>query len=390
MLVQRKTIAMAISALIALGGAAGIAIHQGSPVMPAAQAAAADAAVEVDVAPVISKSITEWQSYSGRLEAIEHIELRPLVSGTIVAVKVKDGGFVRQGDPLFTIDPRPYAAAVERATADLAAAESRAGYAAIDASRAQRLISSNAIAKRELDERNNVARETSAAVKAAKAALQAARIDLEHTQINAPVSGRVSRAELTLGNIVSAGATAPLLATLVSVSPIYASFAVDEQTYLRYLRHADDKPVGVALGLSDESGYSRRGSLVSVDNQLNTGTSTLRVRARFDNEDGSLLPGLFARVKVEGGKPQQALLIDDAAVGTDQARKFVLVLDAQSRVQYREVELGGLHEGLRIVTKGLSTGERIVVNGVQRVRPNDLVQARDTSMQTSQPLALAN
>lgn len=390
MLVKRKTLAIAVSALIAFGGAAGVAIQHGSPSISPAQAAAEAPAVEVDVAPVLSQTITEWQSYSGRLEAIEHIELRPLVSGTIVSVNVKDGGFVKKGDPLFTIDPRPYAAAVERASAELAAAESRAGYASVDAARAQRLISSNAIAKREFDERSNAAREAAAAVKAAKAALQAARIDLDHTQISAPVTGRVSRAELTVGNIVSAGATAPLLATLVSVSPIYASFEVDEQTYLRYLRHADDKPVEVALGLADETGYSRSGTLVSVDNQLNTGTSTLRVRARFDNADGSLLPGLFARVKVEGGKPQQAVLVDDSAVGTDQAKKYVLVVDAQSRVQYREVQLGGLHDGLRIVTKGLIAGERIVVNGVQRVRPNDLVQAHDTSMQVSQPLAIAN
>lgn len=390
MLVQRKTLTIAISALIALGGAAGVLVQHGAADIAGAQAATEAPAIEVDVAPVINKTITEWQSYSGRLDAIEHIQLRPLVSGTIVAVNVKDGGFVKKGDPLFTIDPRPYAAAVEKASAELAAAESRASYAATDAARAQRLISSNAIAKREFDERSNAAREASAAVKAAKAALQAARIDLEHTQVNAPVSGRVSRAELTLGNIVSAGANAPLLATLVSVSPIYASFEVDEQTYLRYLRHSNTKPVEVALGLADESGYSRKGTLVSVDNQLNTGTSTLRVRARFENQDGALLPGLFARVKVEGGKPQQAYLIDEAAIGTDQAKKFVLVVDAQSRVQYREVELGGSYEGLRIVTKGLNAGERIVVNGIQRVRPNDLVQARDTNMQSSQPLALVN
>ncbi|BAN47953.1 efflux RND transporter periplasmic adaptor subunit [Metapseudomonas resinovorans] len=390
MSVQPKTLVFAISALIALGGAAGLAIHQGTASIPSAEAAVEAPAVEVDVAPAIGRTITEWQSYSGRLEATEHIQLRPLVGGTIVSVHLKDGGVVKQGDLLFTIDPRPYQAAVERARAEVAAAEARASYAATDADRARRLITRDAIAKREFDERVNAGKETAAAVKAAKAALQAALIDLDHTRITAPVSGRVSRAELTVGNIVAAGASAPLLATLVSVSPIYASFEVDEQTYLRYLRGTSGTKVPVALGLADESGYSRQGELVSVDNQLNTGTSTLRVRARFDNADGALLPGLFARVKVEGGKPSQAVLISDAAVGTDQAKKFVLVVDPQSRVQYREVVLGGLHEGLRIVTQGLEAGERIVVNGVQRVRPNDLVQVHDTSMQTSQPLALAN
>ena len=390
MSVQPKTLVFAVSALIALGGAAGLAIHQGTASIPSAQAAAEALAVEVDVAPAIGRTISEWQSYSGRLEATEHIQLRPLVGGTIVSVHLKDGGLVKQGDLLFTIDPRPYQAAVECARAELAAAEARASYAATDADRARRLITRDAIAKREFDERVNAGKETAAAVKAAKAALQAALIDLDHTRITAPVSGRVSRAELTVGNIVAPGASAPLLGTLVSVSPIYASFEVDEQTYLRYLRGASDTKVPVALGLADESGYSRQGELVSVDNQLNTGTSTLRVRARFDNTDGALLPGLFARVKVEAGKPSQAVLISDAAVGTDQAKKFVLVVDAQSRVQYREVVLGGLHEGLRIVTQGLEAGERIVVNGAQRVRPNDLVQVHDTSMQASQPLALAN
>ncbi|WP_271412007.1 efflux RND transporter periplasmic adaptor subunit [Pseudomonas sp. Q1-7] len=390
MSVQPKTLAFAIGALIALGGAGGLAIHQGTPSIPSAQAAAEAPAVEVDVAPAIGRTISEWQSYSGRLEATEHIQLRPLVGGTIVSVHLKDGGLVKQGDLLFTIDPRPYQAAVERARAELAAAEARASYAATDAERARRLITRDAIAKREFDERVNAGKETAAAVKAAKAALQAALLDLDHTRITAPVSGRVSRAELTVGNIVAAGASAPLLATLVSVSPIYASFEVDEQTYLRYLRGASGTKVPVALGLADESGYSREGELVSVDNQLNTGTSTLRVRARFDNADGALLPGLFARVKVEGGKPYEAVLISDAAVGTDQAKKFVLVVDERDRVQYREVVLGGLHEGLRIVTQGLKAGERIVVSGVQRVRPNDLVQVHDTTMQASQPLALAN
>jgi len=217
-------------------------------------------------------------------------------------------------------------------------------------------------------------------VRAAKAALDAARINLAYTEVTAPVAGRVSRAELTVGNIVSTGANAPLLTTLVSVSPIYAAFEVDEQTYLRHMRANHGANVPVTMGLADEKDYSRRGAVVSVDNQLDTGSATIRVRARFDNADGSLVPGLYARVKVGGGKPQSAVMVNDAAIGTDQAKSFVLVVDKQNKVQWREIKPGNLHEGLRIVTGGLQPGERIIVNGMQRARANDTVRPNAVAM----------
>jgi multidrug efflux system membrane fusion protein len=336
---------------------------------------------EVDVATVIEKTITDWQTYSGRLEAVEKVDIRPQVSGTIVSVNFKDGALVKKGDTLFVIDPRPYAAEVDRADAQLAAAQARMGYTQSDWERAQRLIGDNAIAKRDYDEKQNAAREASANQKAAVAALETAKINLGYTKIVAPVSGRVSRAEFTVGNVVSAGASAAPLTTLVSVSPIYASFDADEQTYLQYISRAKDgHKVPVDLGLANESGYSRSGWIDSVDNRLDTSSGTIRVRARFDNEDGALVPGLYARIKVGGSAPHPALLIDDAAVGTDQDKKFVFVVDKDSHVAYREVQVGGQQGNLRVVVDGLKPGDRIVVNGTQRVRPGAEVRAHMVPM----------
>lgn len=383
MLTHRKRLTVALGALAVVGAVAGIGFTHGIPSGPVSAAHAADAsppATAVDVATVLSQTITDWQSYSGRLEAIDHVEVRSLVPGTIVAVHFKDGALVKKGDPLFTIDPRPYQAEVDRAAAQVAAAKARAIYTSTDAARADRLLADNAIAKRDYDEKQNASREAAAGVKAAEAALEAAQVNLGYTKVTAPVTGRVSRAELTVGNVVSTGASAPLLTTLVSVSPIYASFDVDEQTYLQYLGRDRNTRVPVSLGLANEDGYSRKGAITSVDNRLDTSSGTIRVRATIDNADGALVPGLYARVKVGGGEPHPAILIDDAAVGTDQAKKFVLVVDGANKVVYREVQLGSLHDNLRVVTSGLKAGERIVVNGTMHARPNDTVSPHMVNM----------
>jgi multidrug efflux system membrane fusion protein len=388
MSITRKRIAVALGATLVVAGIGTYtAMHGfGLPVNNAEAAVqAAPPATEVDVATVVSKTITDYQNYSGRLEAVDKVDIRPLVPGTIVAVHFTDGALVKKGDPLFTIDPRPYVAAVDQAAAQLAAAQARNGYTSTDAARAERLLTDNAIAKRDYDEKQNASREAAANLKAAQAALETAKINLTYTHIVAPVSGRVSRAEMTVGNIVSTGSSAPLLTTLVSVSPIYASFDVDEQTYLRYLSRDSRSGVPVSLGLANEEGFSREGKVASVDNQLDTGSGTIRVRARFDNNDGSLLPGLYARIKVGGGTPHPAVLIEDAAIGTDQDKKFVMVVDKDSRVQYREVTLGTQSDGLRVIVKGLQPGERIVVNGLQRVRPNDVVKPNSVAMASASP-----
>jgi multidrug efflux system membrane fusion protein len=370
--------ALAVVVVAGLGTFGAIRVDASSPAAPTI-------VPEVDVATVVQKTITDWQSYSGRLEAVEKVDVRSQVPGTIVSVNFRDGALVKKGDTLFVIDPRPYAAEVDRAEAQLAAAQARTGYTQSDWERAQRLIADNAIAKRDYDEKQNAAREASANLKAAQAALETARINLGYTKIVAPVAGRVSRAEITVGNVVSAGASSTPLTTLVSVSPIYASFDADEQTYLQYLSRAKDgSKVPVELGLADESGYSRTGAIESVDNRLDTSSGTIRVRARFDNEDGALIPGLYARVKVGGSAPHAALLIDDAAVGTDQDKKFVLVVDQSNHVVYREVAVGDMQGNLRVVKGGLKATDRIVVNGIQRVRPGDPVRAHMVPMTADQ------
>ncbi|NIE83636.1 MULTISPECIES: efflux RND transporter periplasmic adaptor subunit [unclassified Burkholderia] len=374
---RSRIAAAALAVVVAVGGGAFGVIRASA----SAPQNAAPPLQEVDVANVLSKTITDWQTYSGRLEAIERVDVRPLVSGTIVSVNFKDGALVKKGDVLFVIDPRPYQAEVDRTAAQLAAAQARDGYAQTDWQRAQRLIGDNAIAKRDYDEKQNAARESAANVKAAAAALEAARINLGYTRIVAPFTGRASRAEITLGNVVSAGASAAPLTTLVSVSPIYASFDADEQTYLRYIgNQRDGRKVPVDLGLANESGYSRNGVIDSVDNRLDTSSGTIRVRARFDNADGTLVPGLYARVKVDGSAPHPALLVDDAAINTDQDKKFVFVVDAQGKVAYREVQIGSLHGNQRVIAGGLQASDRVVVNGTQRVRPGEQVKVHMVPM----------
>jgi membrane fusion protein, multidrug efflux system len=381
--IRRKPILLSLAAALA-AVAVGLLLlrHGDGDVLTSARAAnaAAPAAVEVDVATVLTKDIVNWQSYSGRLQAIDYVEIRALVPGTITAVYFKDGDLVKKGAPLFLIDPRPYEAAADQAAAQVAAAKARATFTAIDFDRSKKLLPTSAIPKREYDQNADNMLEAEASVKAAQAALETAQVNLGYTRIVAPVSGRMSRAELTVGNIVAAGTSSPALTTLVSVSPMYAAFEVDEQTYLQYLSREPRSNVPVRLGLANESGYSRSGNIASVDNQLNPGSGTIRVRATFDNSDGSLLPGLYARVAVGGGLPHRAILIDDRAVSTDQAKKFVLVVDAQSHAQYREVTLGNMYEGLRVITVGLQPGERIVVSGLQRVHPGGEVKVNTIPM----------
>ncbi|WP_079435789.1 efflux RND transporter periplasmic adaptor subunit [Zoogloea sp. LCSB751] len=384
---RRLVIAAALAGLaLAGGGMAVYAAHTDAP----AQAAAPQAA-QVDTAQVVNRAITDWQDFSGRLEAVDRVEIRPQVSGILTQVHFRDGSPVRKGDVLFTIDPRPFAAEVERAEAQLAAAESRVGYTGSDLARAERLIADNAVSRRDLEEKQNAARDANAGVQAARAALRIARLNLEYTSIKAPIDGRMSRAEVTVGNLVSANG-GPALTTLVSSSRIYAAFDVDEQTFLKSVNPARDAKgtaLPVHLGLADQDGHPFEGRIHSVDNRLDTTSGTIRVRAIFDNADGRLIPGLYARIRLGAGTPREAVLIDDRAIGTDQDKRFVLVVDSANKTAYREVRLGNLHDGLRIVEDGLKPGERIVVNGLQRVRPGDPVTPHPVAMEGSAPLAAA-
>jgi len=259
-------------------------------------------------------------------------------------------------------------------------------YTASELARSERLLADNATAKRDHEEKQNAAREASANLLAARAALDSAALDLEHTRIVAPVSGRVSRAEVTTGNVVSAGAASQALTTLVSVSKMYASFEVDEQSFLKYInaqRLAKGSNVPVFMGLMNESNFPHEGVVASVDNRVDVSSGTIRVRALFDNADGALVPGLYARIRLGGGAPRAAVLVDEKAIGTDQDKRFVLVVGPDNKANYREVRIGSGQDGLRIVESGLAPGERIVVNGLQRTRPGDPVQPKEVPMSTA-------
>ncbi|WP_455287273.1 efflux RND transporter periplasmic adaptor subunit [Cupriavidus necator] len=380
---QKKRTLIALAIVVVLGAGVAAAALRGAWHGGEAHANTPPPAPAIEVAAVVGQTITEWDEFSGRLEAVERVEIRPRVGGTIDAVHFREGALVKKGDPLFTIDPRPYAAEVARAEAALAAAQVRAAHAQSEQARAQRLLDDNAISRREFDERINAARETGANVRGAQAALESARLNLAYTRITAPVAGRVSRAEITVGNLVAPGAASPALTTVVSVSPVYASFEIDEQSYLRYTAPGaggGQANLPVYLGLANEDGHPHEGKIQSVDNRLDPRSGTIRVRAVFQNEDGRLLPGLYAKVKLGGGAPHPAVLVNDRAVGTDQGKKFVLVLDKTNKLVYREVELGPNYEGLRVIRKGVKAGETIVVNGLQRVRPGDTVQPKTVAM----------
>jgi multidrug efflux system membrane fusion protein len=292
------------------------------------------------------------------------------VAGAVESVHFVEGSLVRRGDLLIRIDPAPYAAAVERAQAQVVAAQARLDYTRSEHARAERLWEASAIAQRELDERAHAEREADANLHAAQAALQSARLDLGYTQVRAPVSGRVGKLEVTVGNLVAAGPGAPVLTTLVSVDPIYASFDADEAVVARALREATRlAAIPVEMETITNGGLRARGVLQLVDNQVNPRTGTVRVRAVFDNKDGSLMAGQFVKLRMGRASAQAAILVSERAVGTDQSKRYVMVVGAGDTAAYREVTLGASIEGARIVTSGLEPGERIVVNGLQRVRP---------------------
>jgi multidrug efflux system membrane fusion protein len=343
---------------------------------------AAPAPIEVSV----ERDVTQWDEFTGRLEAVESVEIRPRVTGYIESVNFTEGSLVRKGDLLFVIDPRPYRAELSKAEAELTRATARAELAESDVARSEKLRQIKAVSQEEFDTRVNAAREARANVAGAVAAVDAARLNLEFTRVVAPIAGRISKAAVTAGNLVTGGTNqAPLLTTIVSVDPIYVSFEGDEQVYLKYqeLAHRGDKngdkaaeaerPNSVQMGLANEQGYPHLGSIVFVDNQIDPRTGTIRSRAAFDNKDGRFTPGLFARVKLLGHDSFKAVLVDDRAVGTDQSQKFVYVVGADNKVAYRTVKVGRLTDGLRIITEGLQPGESVVVNGLQRVRPGAVI-----------------
>ena len=354
-------------------------------------------ATPVSVATVQQSDVATWNEFSGRLEAVERVDIRPRVAGTVQAVHFREGALVKAGDLLITIYPAPYQADVDRADAQVLAAQSRLNNAKTNYARAKQLLADHAISQREYDDSLNAQSEADANLRAAQAQAQSARLSLGYTQVRAPVSGRVGKLEITTGNLVAAGPGAPVLTTLVSVSPIYASFDADEQIVTRALRElppgssarAQIEKIPVQMGTVADTATPIAGHLQLVDNQVDARSGTVRVRAVFDNADGSLMPGQFAHLRMGQVRPDAAMLINERAVGTDQSKKFVMVVGADDKAQYREVTLGANVDGLRIVTSGLKPGERIVVNGLQRVRPGALIAPQMVAMRSADDAATA-
>ena len=345
---------------------------------------------EVTVAPAIGKQVTDWDEFTGHFESVDAVDIRPRVSGFVQRVAFTEGAIVRRGDPLFYIDARPYQAEVDRAAAELERARTRAQLAQGEQERAQRLVATQAISREELDSRTSGKAEGEAAVRAAAAALETAKLNLEWTVVRAPITGRVSRAAVTPGNLVQAGPpSATLLTTIVSLDPIYVYFDSDEQAYLKYVNSIRSRgaELPVYIGLTNETGFPHKGKLDFVDNRLDAGAGTIRVRAVIQNPAQLFVPGLFARVRLVGTEQRPVTLIQDQAVGTDQDRKFVLVLKPDSSVEYRPVTLGRLVDGLRAVNSGLAPGENVVINGLLRVRPGMKVLAKRATMSDSATLA---
>ena len=358
---------------------------------PAApQAAAAPPAMPVSVAVAERQDVTLWTEFSGRVEAVDRVELRPRVAGSIVDVHFREGSLVHKGDVLFTVDPAPYGAEVQRTEALLATAQAQQMLAAKEQARGARLVGS-AIPQSDLDARVNTLAAAEAGIRSAQAQLAVARLNLGWTQVRAPIDGRVGRIEVTQGNLVPAGPTAPVLTTLVSVDPVYASFEADELTVERALadlpKGSGIEAIPVTLGTLASEHAGIKGRLQFVDNVVDTKSGTVRLRAVFDNHDGALIPGQFARIELGQPKTKNVIAISERAIGTDQDRRFVMVVGADDKASVRPVQLGGMAGGLRIVTAGLEGGERVVVNGLQRVRPGAVVAP--TVVPMAEPTTLA-
>lgn len=347
-----------------------------------AATAPAASAPEVFVKTLAPENVRVWANFSGRLNAVDEALVRPEVGGKIVEVRVRDGQTVKVGDVMFVIDPRPYEAAVARARADLASARARAEFAAAERERAKGLIDAEAIPLSLHDQRTNEDRMAKAAVLAAEAALRQAEINLDYAYVKAPIAGRISRAEVTLGNLVQPGTNAPVLTRIVSNDGIYADFDVDEQAYVQSIRrHAEtrnkEQHIPVEMRVQGDTERIYQGVIYTFDNKIDTRSGTIRARAKFENRDGALVPGMFVSIGLAGSGDTSALMVPDVAVGSDQSKKFVYVVSQGNKVAYREVALGAGLDGRHVVASGLKPGERVIARGLQFVKPDATVTPKE-------------
>ncbi len=348
--------ALLLATLPWLVACSGPADAQGGPQGPA----------PVSVAPAVQRTLADSEEFSGRLEAAEYVDLRPRVGGVVERVHFSDGALVARGQLLFSIDQRPYAAEVARLESQVLAAKSRAELAGAELARAQKLLEARAVSKQEVDQLNSSTRTSAADIQAAEAALRVARLNLEFTAVRAPIAGRVSRASVTAGNLVNEQV---VLTSIAGVAKLHAYFDGSEQTFLR-IRAAGEKTPAVRMGLANEDGHPHAGKLDFIDNKLSAQTGAIRMRASFDNAKGQFVPGLAVRLVMATSAPYSAVLVPERAIGTDQSKKFVVVVAADGQPQFRDVQLGALQDGMRVVGGGkLKAGENVVVDGLQRIIP---------------------
>lgn len=385
----KRLVAVAFGIAV-LAGAGGLFWLGNGRARADAGAAKAPPATPVSVANVKEQETAVWDEFSGRLEAIEQVEVRSRVAGAIQEIRFREGALVQKDDVLVVIDPALYAAEVARAEAQVSAAQARLVFTKSDYERGKQLTGSQTISQRDQDNRINAYREADANLKAAQATLQTAQLNLSYTEVRAPVTGRVGKREITVGNLIAAGPGSPLLTTIVSTTPIYASFNADEQVVLRALNSLGDDAaasktgrIPVRMGTATSNGLPFEGHMQLIDNQVDARSGTVRVRAIFDNKDGRLLPGQFVRLQMGQPKTERAMMINERAVGTDQNKKYVMVVNKENKAEYREVSLGVSVDGLRMVTAGLKPGEQIVVKGLQRVRPGAPVAPEVVAMDSN-------
>ena len=342
----------------------------------------------VTVTKAIEKKIQDWDDYTGRLAPMGTVDVRPRVSGYITEVKFVDGDLVKKGQPLFIIDPRPYQADYDQARAEVAKADAALKLAGSDFERARQLREKGVTAAGDFDQRSATYQQATGAAQSARAALEAANLNLEFCTVTAPIDGRASLANVTVGNLVSADGKDPLT-TIVSTNPIYAYADVDERSLLRYIRYSlgkekgahdvDEVKLPIQLALQDETGFPHTGYIDFVDNRVDPSTGTIRIRGVFDSENGLLSPGLFVRVRIPSGEPYEAVLVPERSVASDQGQRYVVVVEKDNTAEFRPVGLGTLFEGMQVMKSGVKAGETVVVDGLLKVRPGQKVDPKPIS-----------
>lgn len=340
----------------------------------------------VTIKTIKREKVRIWSEFSGRLQAVDTAEIHPEVSGRITEVRFKDGDLVKAGDVLFVIDPRPYEAAVSRAEARVATAKANTEYAKLEMDRAAHMVKTQAVAQRIYDERFNANEVAVASIKSAEADLKQAKVDLEHAYVQAPISGRAGRVELTVGNLVQPGVNAPLMTRVVANDPIYADFEVDEQTYLDSVRDVarnrySEQIIPVKLFINGNKEDVYKGTIYTFDNRLDVSTGTIRARAKFDNKNEVLVPGMFVTVALGKSKDEEVLLVPKQAISTDQNKKYVYLVDKNDKVIYQEVSLGKEYGNQRIILKGLEPGDRVIITGMQHIKAGQVVKTEETQEQ---------